>query len=483
MPTRREILKASLNSAALVALSPTVPAFLARTARAAAPERDSRVLVVIQLDGGNDAINTLVPFGDEGYARNRKELRLQEKRLIRVNDRVGLHPAMRELGALLERGHLALAPGVGYPNPNRSHFESMAIWQTARLDLEEHGGPGWIGRSLDARTGTSTAASPAAGASALYVGEGTPPIALRGRRAAAASLERIEDLILAGGSSRSLMETPLGAQAEVAEGLSAYVRRSVLDAYSSAERVAELTRRRAAGRDARYPDTALTGRLRTVAQLLKAGLGARVFYTIQSGYDTHAGQSNTHYELLAELSGAVKAFLDDLASANLADRVTVLCFSEFGRRVAENSSAGTDHGTAGLVMLAGPGVRAGLHGNVPSLTELLDGDPKISTDFRRVYATVLEDWLGLPSKGPLGSEFEPMSLFRSQFLHKAQLRMPPSSAPTSSIETTRPSSTALRASRPIRVAARASASVMGGGIGAAALTSARNVSRAIRESC
>ena len=280
------------------------------------------MLVVIQLDGGNDAINTLVPFADEGYARNRKALRLQEKRLIRVNDRVGLHPALRELGALLERGHLALVPGVGYPNPNRSHFESMAIWQTARLDPEEHGGPGWIGRSLDAQAGTGTAASPPPARSALYVGEGTPPIALRGRRAAASSLERIEDLILPGGSSRSLVETPLGAQAEADEGLSAYVRRSVARRVlvRRARRRADPPARRRP--DARYPETALAGRLRTVAQLLKAGLGARVFYTIQSGYDTHAGQSNTHYQLLAELSGAVKAFLDDLAAARLADRVT-----------------------------------------------------------------------------------------------------------------------------------------------------------------
>ena len=152
MPTRREMLKAVVNGSALVSLSPTVPAFLARSARAAAPDRDGRVLVVIQLDGGNDAINTLVPFADEGYARNRKVLRLSEKNLIKVNDRVGLHPAFREMGKLLERGHLALVPGVGYPNPNRSHFESMAIWQTARLDPDELNGPGWIGRGFDSES-------------------------------------------------------------------------------------------------------------------------------------------------------------------------------------------------------------------------------------------------------------------------------------------------------------------------------------------
>ncbi len=407
MLTRRDLLKSTLNGAALVALSPTVPTFLANTARAAEPRRDGRVLVVIQLDGGNDAINTLVPFRDEGYAKHRNALRIPEKNLVKVNDQVGLHPGLRDLGALLQRGQLGLVPGVGYPNPNRSHFESMAIWQTARLDPEDHSGPGWIGRSFDE---PAEAWSPrASGAPALLIGDGTPPTALRGRRAAASALDRIEDLTLPEGSARSVITTPLNSAAD--DDLEAYVRRSVLDAYSASERVTELTRRRIDS-DVRYPDTALAGKLRTVAQLLKADLGARVFYTIQSGYDTHAGQSNTHYSLFFELGGAIKAFLDDLTAAKLADRVTVLGFSEFGRRVAENGSAGTDHGTAGLVFLAGPGVLPGVHGKVPSLTDLVNGDPKISTDFRRVYAAVLENWLELPSRTALGAAFEPIPLFR-----------------------------------------------------------------------
>jgi uncharacterized protein (DUF1501 family) len=408
MPTRREMMRTSLKSAALVALSPTVPTFLAQTARAAAPQRDGRVLVVIQLDGGNDAINTLVPFADPGYARNRKVLRVAEKELIRVNDRVGLHPALRDLKALLDRGQLALVPGVGYPNPNRSHFESMSIWQTARLDLEEHGGPGWIGRSLDEQANIGETAN----AAALYIGDGAPSPALRGRRAGAASLERIEDLTLPIGWDRSPMETRLGDQTEPDDSLRAYVRRSVVDAYACSRRVDGLTRRGSA-MAASYPDTGLAGKLRTIAQLLKAELGARVFYASQSGYDTHSGQLNTHDGLLRELSTAIKAFVDDLTASKLSDRVTVMCFSEFGRRVAENGSAGTDHGTAGLVMLAGPGVHPGVHGSVPSLTDLVDGDPKVSTDFRRVYAALLEDWLGLPSQGALGSRFEPIALFRS----------------------------------------------------------------------
>src|SRR5689334_1269817 len=194
MPTRRDLLKTTLNGAALVALSPTVPTFLARTALAAEPRRDGRVLVVIQLDGGNDAINTLVPFRDEGYAKHRNALRIDAKSLIRVNDEVGMHPGLREFGTLLERGQLALAPGVGYPNPNRSHFESMAIWHSARLDPEEHSGPGWLGRGLDAQIEVGRTKSD--GAAALFIGDGTPPAALRARRAATSALDRIDDLIL-----------------------------------------------------------------------------------------------------------------------------------------------------------------------------------------------------------------------------------------------------------------------------------------------
>jgi uncharacterized protein (DUF1501 family) len=175
---------------------------------------------------------------------------------------------------------------------------------------------------------------------------------------------------------------------------------------------------RAEDKGARYPATALAGQLRLIARLIKGGVGTRVFYTSQGNdggggsYDTHQLQPMIHADLLGELSGALKAFLDDLAAAKLAERVLVLCFSEFGRRVAENGSQGTDHGTAGPVLLAGPGVKAGLIGAAPKLLDLQDGDLKMSIDFRRVYASVLEDWLGLPSKPVLGGDFAGLSLCR-----------------------------------------------------------------------
>jgi uncharacterized protein (DUF1501 family) len=392
MLSRRDFLKHST----LLSLAPAVPGFLARTARAAVPRRDGRVLVVLELNGGNDGINTVVPFADPGYARHRKALHLSREELIKVNDTVGLHPALRGFGRLLVDGRLAVVQGVGYPNPNRSHFESMAVWHTARLEGEEHNGLGWLGRGLDGIPGTP----------AMLVGAGPPPVALRGRRCAASAIERPDDFALAPGADPRKALSPT----EPADDLTAFVHRCLLDACAGADRLAAATRTR--DREAPYPATGLGERLRLVARLLQAGVGARVFYATQGGYDTHYAQLPTHANRLAELSGAVQAFLDDLAAAGLAERVAVLCFSEFGRRVAENGSAGTDHGTAGPVFLLGPCVRAGLVGRTPSLVDLEGGDLKMGIDFRRVYATVLEDWLGLPAHAALAGDYPRLPLFR-----------------------------------------------------------------------
>jgi uncharacterized protein (DUF1501 family) len=199
---------------------------------------------------------------------------------------------------------------------------------------------------------------------------------------------------------------------EPADDLAAFVQRSMLDAYATADR---LTRVAGGTEDARYPPSGLAARLRLIARLLKVGPDTRVFYTLQPGYDTHSGQLATHSQLLFELSGALQAFLDDLAAARLADRVAVLLFSEFGRTVSENGSGGTDHGTAGPVFLAGPGVKGGLVGATPSLLDPdpKDGDLRRSLDFRQVYATVLEDWLGVRAEEALGGTYAPLPLFRT----------------------------------------------------------------------
>jgi uncharacterized protein (DUF1501 family) len=401
MLSRRSFFSSAVGSPTLVALSSTVPDFLARSARAAEPARDERVLVVIELNGGNDGINTVVPYRDEGYERHRSATRLATPDLIKIDDQVGLHPSMPDAARLLNNGLLAIVQGVGYPNPNRSHFESMRIWHTARTNTTGAADSGWIGRVLDGRVEISSS-----GPGAIFLGSSPSPVAVRGRRSAAVTMDRVDDFLVGDGAMRH----SLRPEASDDDELSAFIRRSTLDAYATADRMAAITR---VAPSHCYPATRLAGGLEQISRLIKAGIGARFYYVIQGGYDTHAGQIFTHSRLLGELSGALGAFLDDLTTARLAERVAVLCFSEFGRRVADNGSSGTDHGTAGPVLLAGAGVRPGLLGRTPSLTDLEDGDLKVGIDFRRVYAAVLEGWLGLPAEPALGPAFEPIPLFRS----------------------------------------------------------------------
>ena len=296
MITRRDVLR----TLPLISLAPRVPGFLARSARATALEKDGRVLVVIQLDGGNDGINTVVPFKDEGYARNREALALPAKRLIAVTDGIGLHPAMAGAGRMLEAGHLAIVPGVGYPNPDRSHFRSMAIWHTARFDPVEHTGPGW--------SGAASTPEPFPGRAVRRRSISAPatvPSALRGTSAPAGSLEHFDDITLDQPSAAKPAAGDTMDNRESSDSLASFVQRTALDAYATADRLAALGREDS---NARYPSTGLAQRLRLIARLLKGGFGARVFYTLQTGYDTHRAQPGTHFQLLNELAGTSRRF-------------------------------------------------------------------------------------------------------------------------------------------------------------------------------
>jgi uncharacterized protein (DUF1501 family) len=401
MLSRREFIERT----SLVSLSPVVPLALSRFAHAAAAGPDSKVLVVIQLDGGNDGINTVVPFADDAYGRNRSLLRLEASRLHKLNDHVGLHPQMRGAKELFDDGRLTIVQGVGYPNPNRSHFESMRIWQTARFDPAEHQSYGWLGRALDPPfngPGKFNVQQPAA----IYAGPEDVPVALWGRRSEAVSLVSLDDLSLPFAAGQMLPGSASDADTtSTPDRLDMFVTRQLASAYSSAE---EFQRQLSVGAKTpatQYPSTQLAANMQLISQLIKSGSQARVFYTTQSGYDTHAAQLYTHSRLLGEFSAALKAFLDDLRSASLEDRVIVLAFSEFGRRVKENDSQGTDHGAAGPVFVAGRKSVGGLVGKTPSLTELVDGDLQMNVDMREVYAAILEDWLGVDAPGVLGGSF------------------------------------------------------------------------------
>ncbi|WP_010587712.1 DUF1501 domain-containing protein [Schlesneria paludicola] len=400
MLSRRSFLKTS----SLITLSPWVPSIFNRTALAAGPTKDAPVLVVIQMDGGNDGINTVVPYQDDAYARVRSKLRLKTDDLHKLSDQVALHHEMKAAAELFRDGRLSIVQGVGYPNPDRSHFTSMRIWESGYRDELRLSEDGWLGRALDMSVNT-TSEIPAA--DAVHVGEQETPLALWGKRSTAISMKDSADLVLdldalnthplvTTSNDATLRDFAARQVASTLHNADAFVRRSQSDNTKTAK----------------YPDSKLASQLKLVSQLIQGNSPARVFYAIQSGYDTHSSQLNTHGRLLREFSTSLQAFLEDLRAAKLDDRVVVLAFSEFGRRVTENDSEGTDHGTAGPVFVAGMPVKGGLVGLTPSLTDLEDGDLRVQTDFRQVYASILEQWFKIPSHKILGGPFEGLELFQ-----------------------------------------------------------------------
>ncbi len=386
-----------LQNASLVSLTSLVPSFLPRSLSAASDNAEGRILVVIQLDGGNDGLNTVIPFQNDDYIKARPALHIEEKDVLKLNETLGLNPGMKAAAELFESGRLAIVQGIGYPNPNRSHFESMAIWQHARVDAAQHDSIGWLGRACDAhRTAQGSPDS-------IFLGRDAVPIALRGRRANAVSMESESDLQLL------TPFDPSGQSSESQLDVSAFVQRTVDDSYRAAKRFKESAP--APGKSSvSYPTSRLGRHLQLISRMIKLGGETRLFYTSHSGYDTHSAQLFTHRQLLGEFSNALRAFLDDLKESGLDERVIVLAFSEFGRRVQENDSAGTDHGVAGPVFLAGTKVQSGIHGDHPSLTVLDEGDLKSRFDFRQVYTTLLDRWLAVDSKAILTGEFNTLPL-------------------------------------------------------------------------
>ena len=393
MRNRRRFLKDS----ALISLAPALPSFLAKAALGTTRKENDRVLVVIQLDGGNDGINTVVSWKDEGYAKHRSQLRLPERELIKLTDTIAFHPRLRSASELFQDGRLSVVQGVGYPNPNRSHFRSMAIWHTAQLDEKEHAGDGWLGDAVSMQQLSK-------GPHAIYVGNEDLPVALRGRRCTATTIANPDDLRL-----RRADVANMKSFSNTKTNLADFVSRSVAEAYSSAKELADTTKKDSA---ARYPGSRLANRLKLIGQMIKSDAAARIYYTSQAGYDTHAVQLSTHGSLLGELSSSLKAFMNDMRDSGLEDRILVIAFSEFGRRVKENASLGTDHGTAGPVFLAGNRLENRLYGQTPSLLDLKGGDLKHSTDFRDVYSAVLTNWLNIERPATL-NEFHMDGLFKA----------------------------------------------------------------------
>ncbi|MEX2026343.1 MAG: DUF1501 domain-containing protein [Pirellulaceae bacterium] len=396
----------------LVALAPQVPWFLADSAALGAESaaQGEKILVVIQLSGGNDGLNTIIPFKDERYIKARPSLKFDESSVLKIDADTGFHPSLKGMSKLLEASQISIIQGVGYPNPNRSHFESMDFWHTARTELGGDRTAGWIGRGLDSRQ-DDWSRTPDPGA--LHLGEEVQPLALLARAVPVPSIRSLDQFKLELGSPnlRQSIESAAAASRNNASDLLKFVQTRTTSALEVSRRI------EAAAKDYKtpvvYPESGLAGKLKQAAQLIDAGLSTRVYYVALDGFDTHSQQADAHSALLSQLGDALSAFAEDLQTHGHLERVTTLVFSEFGRRLEENASQGTDHGAAAPVFLVGSQVKAGLVGKHPSMTDLDDGDVKHAIDFRTIYAALLSQWLNWPAAAILGGEFQPAEVLRA----------------------------------------------------------------------
>jgi uncharacterized protein (DUF1501 family) len=428
--TRRRFLRTGILGGAVAW---TLPVFLEKTffaLDAAAADaalqtvtgKDGPILVVLQLAGGNDGLNTVVPYADDAYYSARPRLGIAADRTLKLNDHIGLNARLASLRGLYDSGDLAVIQGVGYPNPNRSHFRSTDIWQTA-TDSDKFDRHGWIGRYFDS---CCEGEDPAAGVS---VGRQSP-LAFSAARPRGVTLARPEQFRFISESAsdpaaseemfremntmESSVEDNAGGSVESVGAAGAmvggntmdYLRRTALDAQVSSDKILQITRKFRSS--VSYPASQLASGLSLVGRLIAGGMPTRVYYVSQGGYDTHSGQTGAHDRLLGDLDASLAAFVADLKAQGNFDRVMLMTFSEFGRRVAENNSGGTDHGAAAPLFVLGGGVKPGIYGRQPSLTQLNDGDLLYNVDFRSVYATVLDKWMRAPSEMVLKRKFATM---------------------------------------------------------------------------
>src|SRR4051812_6099779 len=412
MLSRREFLKRS----SLIATSAVVPGFIERTARAAEPGKDS-ILVVLEMTGGNDGLNTVIPYRNDDYYKLRPTLGIQPSQVIRVNDELGLHPAFQQIGQqLLQQSKVAVVQGVGYPNPDRSHFESMDRWQAGEVTAKVSG-TGWLAKSVP-----DLAKGKGGGVPVMHVGSDKLPLACRGTTQGVFTINQEQPFELKLGLPGSVEEAArkklladvaaVGPD-EKGDDLLPFVQRRHLQTYTSVEKLKAILKDQAreAARTGFGPGSLYT-KLDLVGRLIEQGFGTRVFYVAIDGFDTHSGQAATQQTLFQQIDQAVAGLFQRLQRTGDDARTLLMTFSEFGRRVAENGSKGTDHGSGSNLFVIGPGVKAGPCGTHPSLTDLVDGDLKFHTDFRRVYATLLERWLKVDTKMVLGDKFEPLNFIK-----------------------------------------------------------------------
>ncbi len=404
--TRRGFLKAT-GTSLIATFSNVLPTFLQRIP-AAVPKENANpdtALIVVQLSGGNDGLNTVVPYADDVYGRSRRTLRLTGRDVLKIDDYLGFHPRTGGLHRLYQEGRLTIVQGVGYPQASRNHDSAMRHWHTAR-PRNTVCDTGWIGRLVDQAASLSDAPT----VPATFIGPIAPPFALNARANVVPAIRAATDLTL---ERQALLDTgPRSSE----NSLLALAANAAQAARKMSVRIDTALKHGQAGAD--YPPFPLARQFQTIATLLRAGVGIRVYFTEIGGggiggFDNHANQRDNHAALLHELSESIAALAADLAQDQTLDRVLLMTFSEFGRTVSENGRRGTGHGEAAPMFLVGGRLRGGLCGKHPSLADLDQDGLKFHTDFRRVYATVLEQWLGYDSKPILGDRYPVLDVLQS----------------------------------------------------------------------
>ncbi|RYG44009.1 DUF1501 domain-containing protein [bacterium] len=405
--TRRDLLKGgTIIAVGLVAppwLSTVARADVIRASRGDKPLSDT-VLVVCQFSGGNDGLNTVVPYGDAEYKKLRPVIGHPEEKVLKLNERMGLHPAMGGIKKLYDEGKVAIVQNVGYPHANRSHFKSMDIWQSA--SPEQKLKYGWIGRHYD----HLIAGGPMNPVVALGLST-ERPLALQGEKASIptfASLADMQSLIGDADAEKMLREI------QGMDAMTGSTTRTVQQASKTALDAMSILNKQLKGYEPKqtYANDDFGRGFKQIAQLIATSPTTRVVYFSAGGFDTHAKQPESQEKLLKGYSDAVLAFQREMEAVGKADKVIVMTFSEFGRRAYENASQGTDHGAAGPMFFIGNKVKGGLHGPNPDLQKLDSGDVAFTQDFRGVYATALDNWMGSDSDVVLGQKFEHVGVFK-----------------------------------------------------------------------
>ncbi len=396
MTTRRDFLKlSSLASASLL-----MPQFLQGLGQASLGRPD-RKLVIIQQSGGNDGLNAFVPFRHDPYYRARPQLAVEAQKVLRLSDEVGLNPALAPLRDLYDQGQLSLVHSVGYPNPDRSHFRAMDIWHTGS-NSDEYWNTGWLGRYLDHACQGSDAA-----AHRVIEVDHTLSLAVKGEQVKGLGLRDPRRLFQA---TQREWNQQLARQAPSTPNQElAYLYKTLTETQQSAAYVYEKSKVFRSQVD--YPQNRLARDLKQVAELICSGVETSVFYVSLSGFDTHVRQRGPHDRLLGGYAESVAAFVRDLQQNDRLGSTRILTFSEFGRRVAENASGGTDHGKANSLTLIGGGLQQpGIYNATPDLDRLDDGDLAHEVDFRQVYATLLRNWLEVDDEAILQRRFKALPL-------------------------------------------------------------------------